>query len=454
MSAAGSALVWVDRHLHKNGGSTIREIMLRNEEAGRCVYYGYTQTREGWDRLMRELTRHRPWSHGGAAHQHSNASSLARPPSLCIEAHASQASAEFTSRRIPDLLRLRAHLAALALPARVVLTTRVREPLSYYISFYRWRVAGMQRAGNVIRLSASRSVVQPLGSSFLDWTPPNLQSVGLLHGDVELFAGLKAGGYPGVTSDGRRPHPYWVRHHAFGEADYAALVRALDDHYDVVAPLERFDEALLLTADAAGLPAVQSEEHARVVPGPQGMRGLRLADTDVCPNVTSCRAHIAAVAPYDLRLYAHVRQAFAARVGAHGSGPAGAHFGARLAHFRAARAAGASIDVGGGSGVGVCTPPGCCCVDRLPCFNVTGRERRYRVPPACVPGERRVQLAVASDMPLGWCCTNRPPARGRSRSPRSGADGTRSGRGKGRGAAAAGRKARKAKGRGRGGRGP
>ena len=163
-------VIWVDRHLHKNGGSTIREVMLRNEESGHCVYYGYTQTREGWARLVRYL-------------MHGN-SSAHRLPALCIEAHASQASAEFVSHRVPHLEKLRALYAKRQLPVRVVLTTRVREPLSYYLSFYRWRVAGMQRHGNVITLSRTRAVVNPIGSSFLEWAPRNLQSIGLLHGDV------------------------------------------------------------------------------------------------------------------------------------------------------------------------------------------------------------------------------------------------------------------------------
>ena len=150
-------VIWVDRHLHKNGGSTIREVMLRNEEAGRCVYYGYGQTREGWRRLIKALLR----TQGSGTNESST------PPSICIEAHASQASAEFTSHRVPDLLALRAHFGRIGAPARVVLTTRVREPLSYYMSFYRWRVAGMQRHGNVIRLSPRKSVVQPIGTTFL-----------------------------------------------------------------------------------------------------------------------------------------------------------------------------------------------------------------------------------------------------------------------------------------------
>ena len=101
------------------------------------------------------------------------------------------------SARVPELLQLRALYAERSLPVRVVLTVRVREPLSYYLSFYRWRVAGLQRAGNRIYLTKTRYVVNPLGSSFLEWAPPNLQSTGLLHGDVELFAGLKGGGFPG-----------------------------------------------------------------------------------------------------------------------------------------------------------------------------------------------------------------------------------------------------------------
>jgi hypothetical protein len=199
--------------------------MLRNEEAGRCVYYGYTQTREGWDRLMTYMN--------GAVN-----TSSARLPRICIEAHASQASAEFVSRRVPDLLRLRKRFKELGVPLRVVLTVRVREPLSYYISFYRWRVAGLQRGGGVIRLSARKSVVQPIGSTFLEWAPPNLQSVGLLHGDVELFAGLKAGGWPGVRSSTRRPHPYWTAHQSFGESDYT-LVRGRSTRHAWPQPHER-----------------------------------------------------------------------------------------------------------------------------------------------------------------------------------------------------------------------
>lgn len=373
-------LLWIDRHLHKNGGSTVREVMLRNEEAGRCVYYGYTQTHEGWRALMAEL--------------YSVKSSTPKLPALCIEAHASTASSDWTSHRLPAVIELRARLAALTVPARIVLTTRVREPLSYYMSFYRWRIAGMQRANNTIRLSATRTVVNPLGSGFLDWAPPNLQATGLLHGDVELFAGLKAGGFPGVRERGRRPHQYWARHHNFGKSDFERLLRVLSS-YDVVAPLEHFDAALLLVSQLSGLPPLHAEEHRVVVPGPQGVRrSAALSNADLCPDLTRCRGHVARTAPWDGKMYRHVRRAFAARLLAQ---PAG--FAARLEALRAVRAAGG----------GVCKLPRCCCSQRRPCFNTTRRERTWREPPACVPGSHSLHQLVAQDMPMGRCCTRSGP---------------------------------------------
>jgi hypothetical protein len=422
-----SMSLWVDRHLHKNGGSTMREVMLRNEEAGNCIYYGYTQTREGWDRLMHELFQ-----------INGSTSNL---PRLCVEAHgtcaacvrmcvcarvcfdplslslllagclgtsfslshshalylspfraaASQASAEFVSQRIPKMIALRAHFARLAVPMRVVLTTRVREPLSYYMSFYRWRVAGMQAHGNVIRLSSVRSVVQPIGTTFADWAPRNLQSIGLLHGDVELFAGLKAGGYPGVRAPGRTPHPYWTRHERFERAHYKLLLETLRQ-YDVVAPLDAFDEHLLLVAEAAGVPPLQA------------MKGVVLNNSQICSDQARCRAHIEEIAPWDVKLYRHVSLAFKRRLL-----KLGEEFASRLASFRGARA----------RDDGICEVRStCCCTERLPCFNLTGHERKYRVPPKCVPGSRRVQQLVSSDMPLGWCCTNRAPQLPRKKEPR------------------------------------
>ena len=90
-------------------------------------------------------------------------------------------------------------------------------------------------------------------------------------------------------------------------------------------------------------------------------------------------------------------------------------FAERLQRFREARSA---------QRLGVCDPEAsapattrCCCADRMPCFNMTRNERRFRVSPPCVPGPPVVQRLVASDMPLGWCCTWRQHIPRRRRKP-------------------------------------
>lgn len=49
--------ILIDRHLHKNGGSTMRQILTANERAGICQYWGYWQTQRGWDGVLLELKR-------------------------------------------------------------------------------------------------------------------------------------------------------------------------------------------------------------------------------------------------------------------------------------------------------------------------------------------------------------------------------------------------------------
>ena len=127
-------VLWLDRHLHKNGGSTMREVMLRNEEAGNCLYWGYALTNEGWASVMQYLR--------------SVNSSHQRLPSLCMEEHASTASVQFILKHLPQLIELRAHYQRHGVRLPIVLTTRVREPLSYYLSFYRWRVRAPTRRRN------------------------------------------------------------------------------------------------------------------------------------------------------------------------------------------------------------------------------------------------------------------------------------------------------------------
>ena len=70
-----------------------------------------------------------------------------------------------------DLLRARADFASRA--CGVVTMVRVREPLSWYRSYYEWMVVGRIRGGQGFLF----------GDNFTDWLPYNLQSRFLLWGD-------------------------------------------------------------------------------------------------------------------------------------------------------------------------------------------------------------------------------------------------------------------------------
>ena len=116
-----------------------------------------------------------------------------------------------------------------------------------------------------------------------------------------------------------------------------------------------------------------------------------MRDTDICPDMEKCRAHVAQIAPWDHKLYRQVRREFAARVRRAGG------LTGRVDKLRAMRA---------GRQGGACERSRCCCNERRPCFNITRRDHHYRTPPGCVPGSVALQRLVASDMPLGWCCVH------------------------------------------------
>ena len=69
-----------------------------------------------------------------------------------------------------DIFRIKA--SAFAIRCRVVVFLRVREPLSWYKSYYNWAVYTRQQRGDI----------ESWGANFTDWLPPNMQCRFLLHG--------------------------------------------------------------------------------------------------------------------------------------------------------------------------------------------------------------------------------------------------------------------------------
>lgn len=179
--------VVVDRHVHKNGGSTMRDIFLENERLGYGLYQGYTQLYWRSDfPLLRRMAE--------------VAVKSGRTPSHVLMFESHFGPMEMSAQVMGDLAELRQTYRAGGLDCRVVLVTRVREPLAYYLSFYKWGVAFRQREARV--KNAGRRPAW--GHNFTDWVSqvPNLQSSVMLKGMAAMPAEYLGRMY-------RAHHPTW-----------------------------------------------------------------------------------------------------------------------------------------------------------------------------------------------------------------------------------------------------
>lgn len=279
MNSSARCGVVVDRHVPKTAGTTVRTFLRENQRLRACDYVGYDvgrtwQSRVGFTHRSISDVRHQ----------------LNRPPlsshRLCVEAHMVGGSfwAELALLRTTRFARR----------CNIVVMLRVREPLSWYRSYFDWAVLSRQKTGNAPQW----------GVNFTDWLPANMQARFLLHGT----RGQPSEWAPEVAR--RRSGP------AIGPDRWAELeanVRAAD----VVAPLERLDESLRLAIALSGFLATPQY----VTSKPQVMHGPweRLPKvTRVLPAAefcardgAECAAAVRAAAPADHRLYDLAQALFA-----------------------------------------------------------------------------------------------------------------------------------------------
>ena len=237
-----------------------------------------------------------------------------------------------------------ARQALLRCACKVVLVTRVRQPSSWYRSFWSWSGVRDRQAQNA----------SLYGETLVEFARgyANLQSM-LMLGSVNL--GLQAQ-FIGIHS----PKASLSEYRCFHPSGYApqsrharslptpGLAAALErcgpdladrvEHlrgtlrkFDVVGLLERFEETLLLIADLVGLqhllrPSVNVASPASTTTSDNTM-------LLGCANSLDCDAQLAAAAPVDELMYAEVSATFAARVEAQGEG-----FARRVQRLKQARA--------------------------------------------------------------------------------------------------------------------
>ena len=268
----------VDRHVHKNGGSTVRDLFLEHERTGHALYQGYTQMY--WHRDYRVLRR--------AA---ETAIREQRTPEhvLLIEAHFGWV--EMEQSVLPSLRELSKIHKQNNIDCPLVLMTRVREPLDYYLSFYRWGVAFRQREDPA-----------SFGSNFLEWARrvPNLQSTMMVQSMAAMAAEYHINQYM-MNYNRRRPGA------AIGNTEEAAWhkLMAFLDQFTIVGTMKRFDESLLLAHDLVGLPILL---YKRNRPNQKG--GYRGTNKDVCPDMEACREEIRKIAGRDYKMFNRYNASF------------------------------------------------------------------------------------------------------------------------------------------------
>ena len=237
-----------------------------------------------------------------------------------------------------------ARQALLRCACKVVLVTRVRQPSSWYRSFWSW-------SGVRDRQSQNATLY---GETLIEFARgyANLQSM-LMLGSVNL--GLQAQ-YIGINnpkvdlSEYRCFHPsgYAPQSRRARSVPPPGLAAALErcgpdladrvEHlrgtlrkFDVVGLLERFEETLLLIADLVGLQHLLRPSANVASPA-----STTTSDNPTllgCANSLDCDAQLAAAAPVDEFMYAEVSASFAARVEAQGEG-----FARRVQQLKEARA--------------------------------------------------------------------------------------------------------------------
>ena len=296
-----SSVVLLERHLHKNGGSTMRDLFYRNEMLGECLYWGYTSYDWQWRHVMRALRAY------------VQAIAEPNPPRgvrLCAEVH--YPAGGFNMTELAALRELM-HSASLLShqTSRLVLVTRLRRPADLYNSFYRWAVLPKQRKDPA-----------RWGHDCETWAPPNLQTALLHKPQLADAAELQS------PSSAQRKRIFAD----VSEATYRLVQQMLHD-FDVVGTLDDFDATLLLISDLTGLPHLLYQQRTPrkrdEFTGDEIEPPLQQDERDAGTSCTS--SHVQALAPWDVALYDEFSTAFARRISAQG-----ADFQRRLVSFKAA----------------------------------------------------------------------------------------------------------------------
>ena len=220
LSQKQRGLIFMERHLEKNAGSTFREVIMHAERRGKCMYWGFQQRSPAWQAAIAALR---------------NLTAQDIPPRLCIEAHSGIDYGVPWLERFAQLRGLRKVFAERGIDIPLHFHVRFRSPLSHYVSYYLWTVVERQTRNP-----------KKFGSSFADWarSVPNLQS--------ELFLSSKAAFTASFAPKDHKEIKEWRQRWAVPAKAAARrrLVWELLNEYDLLGTTDQFEESSLVVARA------------------------------------------------------------------------------------------------------------------------------------------------------------------------------------------------------------
>ena len=276
-SAEPRCIIWVDRHLHKTGGTTVREIMHRWHQLNQVQHIsGWGYSIKDWKGLLKRVSNLTKPDCGGLPDAR-----------FAVELH-ELGTQTFEKEWMPPLRALRQNPDACC---QVLLSTRVRTPLEHYISFFRWGVESRRSA------------------ALEQWAPRSLQSAELLWGP---YKGWKDGN---LNEAGKK----WFA--AYGALEHKRSMVMLENDFDVVYPSERFDDGMELISKKLGLAewAFNATKSVRPVAPRWGTasgkvdevkKAKSVSGSRICPNMTRCVDLIREVGAWDQLLHEQVERRF------------------------------------------------------------------------------------------------------------------------------------------------
>jgi hypothetical protein len=302
-------MVWVDVSITRTGGRTTQQVMASLAQRGLLDHHqtlilggsaGYQHSAAEFSGLLAAMVR-------TCTNDHTDHAKGGEPLRVAVQV-TDDGAQEFWERWLPSIRRLRAHGAGSC--CRVLVTTRIRDPLSHYLSSYVWATAGKPNLGTQIsrprvQLGANgRAFAKLPRPSFEKWAPRNLQTHMLARGGTKYVTEEQTGRVGDPPREVLRP-------------EYDSMLAALETDFDLVVPLENFDDGLRLVASRLGIPLNDSGLYYDRISPRQRFYGGGLAGVTresaaalACPNMTRCAELVRKIAPLDAELYARARGIF------------------------------------------------------------------------------------------------------------------------------------------------